>query len=210
MIGKITRWVEHNMCSYSPILRLHEIYYHKIVERETKLANLTKKDTILCIGCGAMPCTVLGIANLTGAKIVTIDSDYKAVVEARNIICEKGLENQISVIHETGESVDIGNFTVVHIALQVTPKQTVVEHVLKNAKEGTKVLVRIPKGFLQRFYSSITENIICKGSRFTKQPYSMMKGTMLFIKPKGDIGNEEENYTLDNRSVWTRIPFIPM
>lgn len=210
MIGKLTKWVEHNICNYPFIIRLHEIYYHRIVEREAKLANLTEKDTILCIGCGAMPCTTLGIANLTGAKIVTVDSDYEAVMEARNVICEKGLENQISVIHKSGECLDISGFTAVHIALQVTPKQAVVEHVLKNAQEGTKVLVRLPKDILQRFYSNITESIMCKGSRFIKQPYSTMKGTMLLIKSKGDIENEKENYTLDHRSVWTRVPSIPM
>lgn len=203
MIGKMTRWVEHNICSYSPIIKLNEIYYNKIVERETKLGNLTEQDTILCIGCGAMPCTALHLAELTGAKIVTVDNDYEAVLGARKVICEKGLANQISVLHKDGETIDLDKFTVVHIALQVTPKQDVVEHVLKKAKEGTRILVRIPKDFLQGFYSNITESIVDKSSRFTKQPYSTMKGTMLLIKSKGDIQDEEKNYTMATGSVWS-------
>ena len=58
--------------------------YDEIVEKEIKMAQITKNSNVLLIGCGSLPATTALIGEKTQANIVSIDYDQKAFQNAKN------------------------------------------------------------------------------------------------------------------------------
>lgn len=187
MIVTWTKWMEKRISCSNFLIRLYEKYYKKIVRDEIKLADVKINDRILCIGGGSIPCTALQIANLTGAKVDVIDIDSRAVYNARNVVEKMGLNNKIYITNIRGEEVDISSYDVIHVALQVTPKEEVVEHIWSKARKGTRILVRIPKKNLRYFYSNISNEYLNEKESCTRNccldnELNTMKEVLLMVK----------------------------
>lgn len=172
MIATCTKWIEKRFSGFSFLIGLYELYYKKIVRKEIELANITSKDNILCIGGGAIPSTAVELANQTNANVHVIDVDNNAVECAQNVVKKLGLRNKISIAREKGEDIDISSYDVIHIALQVSPKEKVLKHIWNNAKEGNRIIVRIPKKILKPFYSNVSEEFVYKNANCIKN-YSL-------------------------------------
>ncbi len=160
MIRTCTKWVERLFCKYNPLIKLCCLYYRNIVKEEIRLANVRNWDRVLCIGGGPIPCTAIEIAYQTNAHIHVIDIDNNAVKCARNVIRKLGLQDRITVINAKGQDIDIEPYDVVHVALQVSPKEEVLKNLWEKSKEGNRIIVRMPRKTLQRFYSNITDDFI--------------------------------------------------
>lgn len=187
MIMTWTKWMEKRISSSNFLIRLYEKYYKKIVRNEIKLAEVKSSDKILCIGGGSIPCTALQMVNLTGAKVDVIDVDNRAVYNARNVVDKMGLNNKIYIINARGEETDISSYDVIHVALQVTPKEEVVEHIWSKARKGTRILVRMPKKNLRCFYSNISDKYLnekenCSSNCCLNNGLNTMKEVLLMIK----------------------------
>lgn len=164
MIGTCTKWIEKTFSKFKPLIKLYSLYYRSIVKNEIKLANVKSYDKVLCIGGGCIPCTAIELAKQTKAHIHVIDMDKTAVECAKKVICKLGLEGNITVIKGKGEEVDIEPYDVIHVALQVTPKEKVLKNIWEKSKEGSRIIVRMPRKVLRPFYSNITNDFIEKNS----------------------------------------------
>lgn len=141
------------------LIKIYEIYYRNIVRDEIELAEIKSNDKILCIGGGSIPCTAMEIANHTKAKVDVIDIDSKAVYISKAVVKRMGFGNQIQIKKAKGEDIDVEDYNVIHIALQVTPKEEVVKNIWDRSKLGTKIVVRMPKPGLRVFYSNLSEKL---------------------------------------------------
>jgi SAM-dependent methyltransferase len=129
--------------------------------KEIKLANVTKNDKVLLIGCGIFPSESMLIANQTKAKVVCIDNSIKAVNNAKKIVEKKGLSNLVKIEYADGIDYPIGDFDVIFIAINVWPIDLVFRNLLKNSKIHTRILCKSlkndildvfeNKGFLDSF-----------------------------------------------------------
>ena len=168
MIATYTKWIESKFSHFNIFISLYEVYYKRIVVKELKLADIKNSDRILCIGGGSIPCTALALASQTNAKIHVIDMDNDAVKSARHLVKKLGLSNQISITKDKGEEIDISSYNVIHIALQVTPKEEVLKHIWNQSKKGNKILVRLPKKILKPFYSNISKDFTNRYASYIK------------------------------------------
>lgn len=162
MVRICTKWIEKNLSKYNPLIKLYGLYYRNIVKKEIKLANVRSCDKVLCIGGGSIPCTAIELASQTNAQVHVIDIDHRAVECAKNVILKLGLDKKITVINGKGQEIDIEPYDVVHVALQVCPKEEVLKNIWEKAKEGNRIIVRMPRKTLRSFYSNITEEFIKK------------------------------------------------
>lgn len=160
MIKKWTKWLEKRICKSNLLIDLYGIYYKNIVKNEINLAKLSKEDTILCIGGGAVPSTALQMASQTGASVHIIDVDKIAVDRAMEIINRRGLSRQITVSKIDGKNINIEGYSAIHIALQVGPKEAVLKNLWIQAKKDTKIIMRIAKKNLNNFYSNISDEFL--------------------------------------------------
>ena len=109
---------------------------------EIKLANVTKKDKVLLIGCGIFPSESMIIAEDTKAKVVGIDNSKKAVDSARKIVKKKGLSDLVEVKLADGVDYPMDDFDVVFIAINVWPIDLVFKNLSKNMKTNSRVLCK--------------------------------------------------------------------
>lgn len=165
MIRTCTKWLEKNLSKFNPLIKLYSLYYRNIVKREIRLANVRSCDKVLCIGGGSIPCTAIEFANQTNANIHVIDMDSNAVECARNVVFKLGLNEKITVINGKGQEIDIEPYDVVHVALQVSPKEDVLRNIWERSKEGNRIIVRMPRKRLKLFYSNITDDFLKKNAK---------------------------------------------
>lgn len=182
LIPSFTKRLER-FCATSPLLiKLMNRYYQGIVKREVALGKISKKDAVLCIGGGPLPCTAIEIAHQTGAQVQVVDIDPQAVRMARQVIERLNMSNRIKVIHTAGQAVDASRFTVVHVALQAHPHEEILKHIFENAPKGARILMRSPKSFLENLYNYEEFSCPCAQCNQIKQRNLTMKSTLLFTK----------------------------
>lgn len=155
-------------------------YYCPIVKREVMLCKANKSDKILCVGGGCFPCTAILFHQLSGATITVIDNDAHCVSVSQKLIKQLGLENSVIVKLTDGKDVSGADFDIVHIAMQISPKEVVFDQVRSTMRKDTKILVRTPKQHLERGYHAFKSAINHKG--FIKQPkFSNIEKTVLYV-----------------------------
>lgn len=166
MIAIWTKWVENKFSTFNLLINFYGKYYKNIVKEEVKLASINENDRVLCIGGGYIPSTAIEIVNQTNASVDVIDIDKKAVEQAKNVVHKLGLSDKINIYLKDGNYVDIEPYDVVHIALQVTPKEKIAQYIWDNLRDGSRVVIRMPKRMLKFFYSNISNRFTVKNSRY--------------------------------------------
>jgi precorrin-6B methylase 2 len=106
------------------------------------MANVTKNDMVLLIGCGIFPSETMVIAQETRAKIVGIDNSVKAVQLARNYIRKEGLSDLITIEYGDGVSYPVQDVDVVFIAINVWPIDSVLQHLASHMKTNARVMCK--------------------------------------------------------------------
>lgn len=187
MIKTFTKLLEKSCVNSKTLVGLCNVYYKRLVREEVDISEIKKEDRVLCIGGGSVPCTALEIHRQTGARVDIIDIDGSAVLNSRKLIERLGLEGKIRVSKDFGQTVNMREYNVVHIALQVTCKDEVLDNIFKNSGENTRVLMRMPKKSLKCFYcnvhSKFSNNLdLCVEKRGFKNIFSTIEELVLVTK----------------------------
>jgi len=136
------------------MVKLAELYEKTIgrayrIEREKFVLSTAKN--ILHIGCGAYPITAMILAEMDDAKIVTIDNKPKSIKLANEVIRKKKLDKKIKAEYGDGTKYPLDGFDTIIVSGCSVPKIKVLEHIFKNAKPQSKIIIRT---------SYLTESII--------------------------------------------------
>ncbi|MDO5707267.1 MAG: nicotianamine synthase family protein [Andreesenia angusta] len=190
MIASITKNIEYQFSGFGILVKIIERYYQNIVKNEIRVSGIKSSDRVLCIGGGSVPCTAILINKLTNAKVKVIDVDLKALRKAENLIKKLNLEKEIDIEYGNGNSIDCKKFDIIHIALQVHPREKIIRNVLNTCKYGNKVIVRMPKDCLKGFYSDVKkeklgiDNVNIVTESFSSK-FNTMKEVLLIEKAEG-------------------------
>jgi ubiquinone/menaquinone biosynthesis C-methylase UbiE len=125
--------------------KLHPLYldfYNEMIENEIRLANITKDDKILHIGCGSFPATSIILAKKTNANITNIDNKYKSVKQAQLIVSKYNLSNQIKIIHADANHFPMNEFDLVLLSQGIKPHKEILTYVSQSIKPETRVIFR--------------------------------------------------------------------
>jgi 16S rRNA A1518/A1519 N6-dimethyltransferase RsmA/KsgA/DIM1 with predicted DNA glycosylase/AP lyase activity len=164
------------------------LYYKSIIKREVELARIGSKDNILCIGGGPCPYTAIMLHQLTSAPVTVIDNNKKCVEQSANLIKRLNLEKSIRIIYSDGVAINCAGFTVIHLALQISPKGKVLNRLLERAEKGAKILVRMPKKCINGLYCGMES---CSSSCYAHVVHNFftnIKNTVLYVK--GELYSE--------------------
>ncbi|OPJ55825.1 MDR/zinc-dependent alcohol dehydrogenase-like family protein [Alkalithermobacter paradoxus] len=201
MISIFTKCIEKICCKISKSTCMFEMYYKNIVYNEVILGDIKESDNVLCIGGGAMPCSAIQISKLTGSNVTVIDTDIVAVKKANQHIKNLGMSHKIKVLVGNGLDFCINDFDVIHVALQVKPKDKVIKHIWDNCSVGTRILIRKPKKSLELFYSYVDESTFIDNAKYAKQVNSTMKETCLLVKSEEKNSDEKVSATFYRNSM---------
>ncbi len=153
--------------------------YRQVVKREIDLGLITAQDTVLNIGCGAVPFTAIYLAILSGAKVWAVDRDREAVEKAGFYIKKLDLQNRVNIINEDGSEIIPVQFTAAVVALQAEPKKQILSNLLPNSSSGTRFILREARKLVQNHYDSLPKEYQPVG-RLTH--FMQTFNSVLFIK----------------------------
>jgi len=117
-------------------------FYESVVKEETRLAHISSGDRVLVIGSGSLPATPILIARYSGAHVVTIDRDPKAVKIGTKYIRRNNLDNMLTVASGEGLTYPAKDFTVVFLMYGVKNTQAVLASLPQRISDGCRVVIR--------------------------------------------------------------------
>ena len=120
--------------------------YNKSIEaeyqKECETCDLSSNSKVLHIGCGAYPLTDIVLAQCFTGTLIGIDKNPVAVHHAQEVIQRHHLQNKITVQKGNGTEFPVNDFDLIVISSCSLPKVQILEHLFKNAKHQSTIIVR--------------------------------------------------------------------
>ena len=202
-ITNFTYKIECHAAQAGVVYRLASQYYRDVIQKEIVLANITDKDHILCVGGGICPFSGILFHQITGARVTVIDNNEACIPKARQVINRLDIGDYVRVVCKDGGDgeMDLLGYSVIHLALQVTPIDHVFSQIKERAAAGTRLLVRRPKRLLDDIYSKLPNPQLVCG------PYVIHKSrnigsTLMHIKQERPY---EEKVDIDGIDSFTSV-----
>ncbi|MCL1993437.1 MAG: hypothetical protein FWG66_10890 [Spirochaetes bacterium] len=160
----MTRWltdftykIEDMATDDMAVYRFVSNYYRDVVKREAVLANVNSDDNMLCIGGGLCPFSAILFHQITGANVTVVDNNMACIPKARQMIDRFGMGDKVFALCQDGGNmeIDLTQYSVIHLALQVAPMDYVFSQIERQAAPGTRLLARVPKKILYGFFGSL-------------------------------------------------------
>lgn len=129
-------------CKIDKIAKMYEKYIGSKYKKEIEAFGLKNHKNVLHIGSGSYPISALTLSKNNCVKITGIDRNAFSVNLARKIIEQKKLEEKIEIINSNGFSYPVDSFDLIIVSGCSVPKIPVLEHILKNAKKGSRIIIR--------------------------------------------------------------------
>ncbi len=117
-------------------------FHYPSVVREIKMAQLKKTDSILQIGCGAIPYTLIILHRLLRCPVTGIDNQPVAVHKAMRFLERIDLSDHISVMQGDGKTFDVSGYDFILISYGTPDAHAILTHVLTTSKKDARILFR--------------------------------------------------------------------
>ena len=117
-------------------------FYKTIINNEIKLADISKKDKILHIGCGPIPATLILIVKKIGAQVTGIDKNVDFIKQANGLISNLKLASKMNIEHLEASRCSLDDFDLIIIAHGIQPYNETLRYIAKTMNIGTRVILR--------------------------------------------------------------------
>jgi protein-L-isoaspartate O-methyltransferase len=182
IILNATRIVELLAAKYFSIYRVISLYYKKLVKKEVDLADIKPTDRVLCIGGGPCPISGILLHEYTGARVTIIDRDEACVQASAELVRKLGYDGVIEIFHGDAKDFSPEKYTVIHMAAQVCPLDQVFCNLKNGCRFGAKILVRLPKKKLEKFYFIKDRSVFKSCCGRAVHRWRNVGSTALFVK----------------------------
>lgn len=143
-IAKTVRKFEVLASKILPLSRIYMYPYQHIVQREIELADVEPGAQVLQIGAGSVPYTALYLAGMGDFYVTALDIDPVAVKCAEGWVQRMGYSDRVRVMYTGGNDYSLEDIAAAFIALQVEPKEEVMDYLMDQGQQGLKIIVREP------------------------------------------------------------------
>jgi len=155
-IPEVVEKIEKGISYISPLSWLYSRPYRQVVRREMELASVNSDATVLNIGCGAVPFTARFVVQQTGAGVIAVDTDSRAVDRASRLVQTWGMADRIELRHVDATKLLDVDFDLALVALQAQPKTAIFERLSEIAPAGRAIFRRPAAGY-QDHYDALPE-----------------------------------------------------
>lgn len=131
--------------------------YQELVDKEIKMAGISKNDKVVVIGCGSLPITAILVTLKTKAHVVAIDKDKRAVKDADKYIKNHHLESSIEIKYADGDVYPLKKFDVIYLTYGLKKKEDIFDYIINNSKNNSRVIFRTAIGSHEEKKKSIAE-----------------------------------------------------
>jgi len=126
----------------SKIARQYDKSIEEEYRKECETCGLSSNEKVLHIGCGAYPLTLIVLAQCCSGDLMGIDRNPMAVQRAQKIIEQHNLQNRIRITQGDGTKYPVGDFDLILISSCSLPKAQILEHLFREAKHHSTIIVR--------------------------------------------------------------------
>lgn len=152
--------------------------FERLIEREVSLLDGYRPRRLLFIGSGPMPITAFCMQHRIDAPVDCLERSPEAVAESRSVIDILGFNNKINVITGLGETVEVGKYDVVLVALLAKPKKSILENLLRTCRRDVKIICRTSESSRCFVYEPTTIDDIPKALKVVKTAYAGIDDTI--------------------------------
>lgn len=118
--------------------------YLKLSQTEFQGAKLKPGDSVVFLGSGPLPLTLIVLCRWYGLKGIGIEQDPDRAELSRKVLDKLGVSNQIKIINGNHLTLPLETRSdLIMIAAQAEPKKEIFNHLVKVLPEGTKLSYRI-------------------------------------------------------------------
>lgn len=157
--------------------------YDEIVEKEIKMAQITKNSNVLLIGCGSLPATTALIGEKTQANIVSIDYDMKAFQNAKDYFKNSKIKSNIKIVYADGHNYPVKDFDVIFVLYGMKKQKDFLVQLSKKIENNTRIVLRTSQDTLNEFIGGteflskwfVIKDCIHSERIYTTDSYLLMK-----------------------------------
>jgi protein-L-isoaspartate O-methyltransferase len=141
------------------------------------MANISKTDKILHIGCGAIPYTSIILSREYDVEVIGIDNQIKTITQAKKFLKKVNLSNKIHIEIGDGETYDTSNFDIIIMSYGIGNIEKVLRNVFENLKSNSRIIMRWPITEKNDYVYKIILNYSIKNKRLllTQDSFLIMK-----------------------------------
>ncbi|MFH2057973.1 MAG: nicotianamine synthase family protein [Pseudomonadota bacterium] len=163
--------------------------YEALVRSQIEAVNTTHDNTMIFIGCGPVPMTLILMNRLYGIRSIGLDSSKETVDLAQKVIQRLGLKNEIKIIHGDDSHLWELSWDMVLVAALSEPKARIFQTLYKILKERNvhaPVIYRTYTGMRAVLYEPVQPGDI-KGFKIVKEilPTGRVNNTTVFTEFAG-------------------------
>ncbi len=131
--------------------------YIELARTEFRGAGLKAGDTVLFLGSGPLPLSLIVLCREHGLKGIGIEQEPDRVELSRRVIERLGLSDQIRIIKENHLTLPIEEpVDLIMVAAQAEPKDVIFDHLAEVMPTGTKISYRIYEKGLRRLLDTFS------------------------------------------------------
>jgi len=144
------------------------------VKKEIAMVGLSPTDTVLHIGCGAIPYSLIIISKETHAHVTGIDNQPRSVAKAKQFVAS---HQNIHVEQASGETYDVSAFDVILISYGIGNIEAVLKNALGKLKNNGKIILRKPITETTEYINTVLHTYSKKKRKLllTQESYLLMK-----------------------------------
>ncbi len=146
------KYVEKLLIKNHVLVKIYLLVNKKMTLNEIKMGNSLDNCKFLCIGCGAIPWTLILLAKVKHWEFTGIDKDQNAVNSAKKLIDYFDLSDKITIKNVNALDYNISDFDLILIAFGVHPRKKLLKKLSLSLKDNGKILYRTTWAGLDKLY----------------------------------------------------------
>jgi len=135
-------FVEKIVLKFKKLLPPYLDFYNEMVKNEIALAEISRKDKILHVGCGPIPVTAILVSEKTSAKVTGIDRNRFSVKQAQRLLLELKLSDKVRVEYAEALQYPLGSFDLVIVSQGIKPYNETLEYISQYMRNDARVIFR--------------------------------------------------------------------
>jgi len=139
---KVFIFIEKILLNFPIFHKFYLDIYDNMTDNEINLANISKDNIVLHIGCGSLPATCILLSKKIGAHIIGLDHDLKSVKQAKLCISKYNLDDKIQIEFSDAKDFAVEKFDVILLSQGIKPQNEILNHIANSIKNNTKVVFR--------------------------------------------------------------------
>jgi len=117
-------------------------FYEEIVNSEVDLADISKNDHVLHIGCGSIPATSILLEKKIGPQITGVDNNLPSINQALKLLTMIKLSDKIKILYGDALNFPIEEYDLIIVSQGIKRYDRVLENISKSMKKNAKVIFR--------------------------------------------------------------------